>query len=603
MGIREFLQRDHATISTFPWMAIYNAPFQPSRFFHDILENLYRSGLGCLGTAWLLLLAVWLWQGSGTAKILEYFKRPWFCPLLAFVLALLVRAYAMFNFDAISDEAGFTFQAQVFCSGHWTAPAPPSYEHFAHPAFRIYRDRWAYIGAPGWSLVLALGHLLSIPNLISPLILAGTILLMQALSRRWHGPEAAAWTGALALGSPTIMLSGSSNFSHLAAAFWAMATLNCLERVRPGNFSWSFASGLCLGLTSSTRMVEGAVLCGVLFVWRVILPPATYRRPSFAQVLTLAAGLACGLFPLLAQNHAITGHPLVSAYEVHGAVRSFQEVELSKRFHLAFLTLNRMMFWASPLLLELTVLTCWRSDRRIWFILLFLAPNAWLFAHPEMIGIGIRYVLPCLVVLTSAVGSTCSTLFSRWREQLGSLLPFYFLFVSGAVYPDYIRACSSVYSDRLALDVWLRQAIGPDGIGILRFDPINLGMGFTVNRPDLQGPIRVVSLGPEEDALLARAFPHRRVMYLDFDQQRRQLVPVPFDRTQDDFTRLCGGAHYANEVENPQKALELWRQIPQESPWKQAALGNSIRILKRLGREQEARATEEQLKAYQQGPT
>ena len=595
--LRRVSQSSYNTLSTMEWMPVFGAPFQLGLFAHNLGQNLLNYGLGCFLTGLLLVVAAWLWRRSnGTSRMLFWLERPWVCPLLAFLFAIFVRNLVFHNYEAVTDESAMTFQADVFLSGHWTAPAPLGSDHFANPALIVHQGRWSYVGAPGWSILLAVGALFQLQDWVNPLLLALCVFLMQSLSRSWHGASASAWTGAMALASPALLLNGSSGYGHLATLVWALATLFCLERVLPGQWKWSTLAGICLGMMVSTRHVDAALFGMCVFLWRVVLRDPNYSKPGLAQVVTLAAGALVSMVPWFLQNQALSGNPLVTGYQVQGVVGSFMSAGLGLRLHIGSLAFFRMLFWVTPFWLELTVLACVRDGPRIRMMALILLLNLLFYAHPDMYGIGSRYLVPSFGLILTCCGGTIHKLWLRYSSKLGALLPVFLLYTALAIYPGYIRTCDQVYSPFYRFDQWLCEVIGRDGIGLLRLDPLNQGMGFCINRPDLSGPIRGLSLGPEEDRDLLASYPGRRAIYIDYNPAHQNFDVVPFDRSKDDLTLLCAGANYANVVEKPREALRQWQRIPPSSPYRGAALTNSARLLRRLGRVDEAAQMEAEFK-------
>ena len=228
----------------------------------------------------------------------------------------LLRRYNILVFDRvphIHDETVYLFQAQIFLSGHVTAPLPPVPEAFDFPHV-VNVGRWYTIYPPGFPFLLALGLLAGAPWLINPILAALAVLLFYWLGTEIYDRR----TGVLAaiLGSLSIwlLLMSSTMMSHTASmVFNAVFLLFFFRSLRAPTFWNGLAAGAGLGLAFLIRPYNAAVFALPFLVVLAVRSLARLKlRWKNLLALALAGLVALGIF--LAYNAATTGDPLEPGY-------------------------------------------------------------------------------------------------------------------------------------------------------------------------------------------------------------------------------------------------------------------------------------------------
>ena len=429
-------------------------------------------------------------------------------------------------------------------------------------------------------MLLALGYWISCPRLVSPLLAGLITLQLQTLARKWFGPRAAALTGLMMLASPMFMLNACADYSHLATLFWSANTLLCLERVKgPGRGrGWAALGGLCLGMVVTTRPLDGLLLvCGVL-AWRVLLPHQK-ARPGLLEIALVGLGMVPTAALNFLQNIAVSGKPLVTAYELLGEVSGQFDLDPLSRLALFAYIFARAGIWMFPGFLE-SIPSLRRSGK---FGLILLGLYAIAYARPGFFEIGSRYVLnACLLALPWMAGVICQNQYRRaW------IFPCLLLSLLAA-FPGEARSVMALYRYQWAVDDWMDRSLPANSIAFFRRLPPG-ALGVARNYPDLPGRISVLALDPEENLQLRQRFADHPAYFLDWIPEQRGYQITPFEEPHDlNIDRICAGMNYANLKFTKEKALQQWAQIPVSSPFHEAARQNRIKLLRGLGREEEA---------------
>ena len=536
-----------------------------------------------------VLLAASCWKEgfrSLADRLLRLLSPAWVCPSLMLAAAVLFRRYGLYEAIFVSDEVCFNVHAICLASGRLGCAPPPYPDHFQYSAFYIGPKIWTGISFPGWPLLLAVGYLLGYPRLVSPILGAVTTLQLQALARRWYGTEAGALTGLLLLASPMFFLEACSDFSHLAALFWAANTLLCLERVEAAGKGrgWALLGGLCLGMLVSTRQLDAFLLLVALLGWRVLIPRES-TRPDLTQIALVGLGVLPTSLLLFAQNTAVSGNPFVPAYFLTGEMSGQFSMGPVDRLALGCILFARVATWMVPGFLE--SIPSLRRGRGL-FGLILLAGYTLGYGLPGGIEFGSRYLLTaCVLLLPFMAGTIC-----RSAARKSCIIPCLALSLFAA-YPGEASSAMKQYRYQWALDDWLARSLPGQSLAFYRRLPTG-PLGIARNDPDLAGLISVLALDPKENLKLRQHFADRPAFYLDWIPEQRRYQVTPFEEPHDiNLDRICAGMNYANLRGIQPKALEQWAQIPPDSPFYEAARQNRIKLLNKLGRQQEAEGLQE----------
>lgn len=200
----------------------------------------------------------------GVRRFSAGFERGLALPTSAALLAIALTVYTWGNglapLPRVSDEAAYLFQAEVFASGRWTAPAPVLPEFFEQWHVQMTPARAAkYL--PGHSLLLALGAAIGLPALVPILFTGGTAWLIVVLARGLAGGGVALLAWALWMGSDLSLRWRPSYFAQSTTTFLFLATVYALMRWRRGQSpGWLLVVGLSISWTMITRPVTGVAL-------------------------------------------------------------------------------------------------------------------------------------------------------------------------------------------------------------------------------------------------------------------------------------------------------------------------------------------------------
>jgi hypothetical protein len=583
--LRRYFQTPFETMDTTNWASVI--PGLPFQFL-----------TGYIVPQLLLGASIFCWK-EGFARqadrLLARLSSPWICPTLVFIVAVSFRHFGLQDVLLVSDEFSSNFEAICFARGCWGSPPPPFPDHFQYSTQYIGPWIWTGIYTPGWPMLLAIGHLLGFPRMLSPLLGALTTFQLQSLARRWSGPGSAGLTGLLLLASPMFVLHACSDYSHLATVFWTASTLLCLDRIKqPGGLGrgglggdgsppqclgWSLAGGLSLGAVATTRPLDGLILLCALLVWRLLIPGPS-GRPKLVQIALVGLGTALTSSLLFLQNIAISGKATVTAYALVGELSGQFDLPASSRLPLALFMFARAILWMFPGFLEFLPQLRSRNGKFGLFLLLLYT---FAYSHIGSCEIGTRYLLaPCVVAVPLIAGAILKT-----PDRRGWIIPCLALSLLGT-YPGYSRIMVQAYRSQGAFDQWIDQATGSNSILFFRALPPGV-LGFARNHPWLVGRVSALALDPEENRQIRRFFSNRSAYYVDWDPEQLTWLVTPFEAPHDiDLDRICAGSNYANLKSTQAKALQQWAQVSPQSPFFDAATQNRIKLLSKLGRTKEA---------------
>jgi hypothetical protein len=196
--------------------------------------------------------------------------------LAAGALYLLIARVVFSGQPLLIDELIQVLQAQWFAAGRLGVPTPPDPQFFS-VMHLIDQGPLTYSQYPaGGPAMLALGAWADAAWVVNPLCGALTVYLFGDLlravepqaSRRWH--RAVVTLFALA---PFWAFMAGSHMNHVTTLLWTVAAMACLVRAtRPmPAWGWGLATGWCLGMATTIRPLDGAVVAlpaGLWLCWR-----------------------------------------------------------------------------------------------------------------------------------------------------------------------------------------------------------------------------------------------------------------------------------------------------------------------------------------------
>jgi hypothetical protein len=191
------------------------------------------------------------------------------------------------------DEAAYLLQAQIFASGHWTAPGRPLPEFFQQMHVFV-TPVLAAKYPPGHSLFLAGGAGAGLPAAI-PLLSGGLCaVLIVAVARRLAGLGVALLTWLIWILSPGALMFHPSYHSQTTSTLLMLSIWGALARWRAtGARHWLFAGSACAAWGLLTRpftvlalLIPAAavVLCGPRPKWRDVAAALLVALPILAVI-------------------------------------------------------------------------------------------------------------------------------------------------------------------------------------------------------------------------------------------------------------------------------------------------------------------------------
>jgi hypothetical protein len=268
-------------------------------------------------SALLLILS----RGRASSGMLESGKRVNAIPaglFLGGLAALLAVATGLVSLVVFSgnprsvDGFAHLFQARIFLSGHFWAPAPHPAANFSTLHMIVGPERWYSQYPPGDSALLAMGLELGAWWILNPLIAACLAIETYRVARWCAGEGTARISAVLCLLSPFLVATSASEMNHLPAAALGMMAAACSTMLAGSRPSLAAAGvGVCLGLMSAFRPLDAVAAALPILVITLLTTP----RP-FGVLGIVAVTGAIASIPTLAYNAATTGHWLTFGYSI-----------------------------------------------------------------------------------------------------------------------------------------------------------------------------------------------------------------------------------------------------------------------------------------------
>jgi hypothetical protein len=237
---------------------------------------------------------------------------------VAAALSLWVAVDVLAGLPHQIDEVVYLLQARWLLDGELAPAAAVIQEHLRVPFTYLIDGRWIGHYPVGWPAMLALGMLLGVPQLVTPILGAALILLVFFVGREIDDEITGLAAATLAVVSPLTRLLSGSLFPHIACAVLVTLALWLLlvARRRPG-WWWGAGAGAAMGLCLSVRPMTAVAVSLVFGGWLVLegLAATGGRRARTALYAAIPAGLVASI-PTLAHNAAVTGSALSLPYSL-----------------------------------------------------------------------------------------------------------------------------------------------------------------------------------------------------------------------------------------------------------------------------------------------
>jgi len=228
-----------------------------------------------------------------------------------FLSAAFLAAFAYQYHPHVPDEVSYLLQAKYFAGGQLAMEIPPVVPAFDLDLMTYEATRWCSPFPPGWPAILTIGVLLGAPWLVNPVLGAVGVLLAFVLIRQLYDGRLASLVAVLMATSPWYVFSAMSLMSQTSALVLAIgATLATLKLRSSGRVRWVVPAGVCIGLVSISRPLEGLIVAGLLGLWLLVSDRATLSaltRLVRLGWLTLVTGATATL--VLPYNWYLTGDP------------------------------------------------------------------------------------------------------------------------------------------------------------------------------------------------------------------------------------------------------------------------------------------------------
>ena len=238
---------------------------------------------------------------------------------LTMSLALMF-SRVMFDTQPVTiDELSQLWQARLLASGHLFARAELHPEFFSTMQTVVVGDRWFTHFPLGGPAVQAPGVWLHAAWLTNPLLAGLATIAVYRFVAAIDSEARARLTTLLVISSPLVLIIAASRLDHVATLLFAWTALALLPRWRRAttdrDATWpAIGTGLALGAAAMVRPYDGAMLIIVVVAFQL---HAAWRRPALRRSLAPEAlALTLLISILLANNRALTGHPLVFGYDV-----------------------------------------------------------------------------------------------------------------------------------------------------------------------------------------------------------------------------------------------------------------------------------------------
>jgi len=304
-------------------------------------------------------------------------------PLYVSVLAPVLVATTVFLswycyrfLPSIPDTVEQYMHAKVMARGQWYGRAPVlAWEGYFPSHLHIEPDgKWYSRYQPLHIFLISLGHRLSAPWLVNPMLAGLTLVAAYALARRVYDEATARVAGCLVVCSPLILFMSSEYMSHVTAQLTAVVFVLCyaemVEATIAGHarraYLFAVGTGLAIsGVFLSRPLVAVGIALPVILHGSAMLVRAPRRHlvPSIVAVTAVLPGLIGQLY----YNRLLTGDALLPPYlqrhqQVFGEHEGIAMV-LSKTL-MEWNQMNVMLFdWLAPNALLALVAVCGMSRR------------------------------------------------------------------------------------------------------------------------------------------------------------------------------------------------------------------------------------------------
>ena len=249
--------------------------------------------------------------------------------LIALAIRLWVSGRVLEALAHTPDEVAYMLQSKWIVSNNVYEVTSPIQEHLSVPFTYVRDGKWFSMYPIGWSLLLAIGQLVGLSWIVSPVCGAIYVLLLFLIGRELYGDLVGLAAAALGALSPMAILMSASYLSHASAAMMIALFLWLYLVGRRRNSFWLCGlSGASLGFAFAIRPMT-ALTVALPFAFIVLweFSRSKEKREMLRQSAAFLVGGVLGSAPVFISNQMITGHAFSFTY-AYGANVSFSAQNL-----------------------------------------------------------------------------------------------------------------------------------------------------------------------------------------------------------------------------------------------------------------------------------
>ena len=204
------------------------------------------------------------------------------------------------------------FQAQIFASGHLTAPAPAAEGFVATQHMLVVDGRWFAQYPPGHAMLLVVGILAGVPWLVPVLLSLGSAWFLYRFAAETWGEATGRGVLLLIPLAPFFWVMGASFMNHVSCLFFVSGFLLAFRRWEMGRHSaWALGAGLAIGAAGLTRPLTALAVAAV-FLPTGLMQGIRSRRITSVGLAAIGGVAAAVVYA--AYNALTTGDPMVPGY-------------------------------------------------------------------------------------------------------------------------------------------------------------------------------------------------------------------------------------------------------------------------------------------------
>lgn len=535
-------------------------------------------------SAYVPQIGLWL------ERIVLRSPRRWF---LAVTMALAIVSSALFSYFVmaaaahIQDEIAIVFQARLFAEGKLWAQTPALIDFFDWEYIVVDGDKWYSKYFPAPSLLLVPGVWVGLPWLIDPILAGAAVWLVFAIARSAIGEKVARIAAVLMVISPfRTSLFGMMMAHPVCLVSLALFTLGMIKLVRdPRRWGWAIAAGAGLGFAFHARPLTALAMGAVIGLIGLIR--LDWSRFSWKTALAFGVPLTAFAAAFLGYNYALTGDAMLTPFTKWSpkdrlgfgpdvGLEYWRQIDrgltlrkaLFKNGYYNLDTLGLNLIGWGHVTLVLMIWPVLRSPWPRWSMAAALTalslPFAYIFYHTHSAMLGqARYwseAMPAMVILVAIALVNLRHRLPHWSRRLG-LLPavrtgraacwtgalLLTIWTVPTTYENVISECGQLNSNLVPLRTLARERNLENALVFLeavhfrskkaQIQGDAYGSGFSLNHPDLDGPVVYARDLGERNRELLEQYPGWTAYRFVYDRIAGEYELVPLEEYMQTATR------------------------------------------------------------------